>query len=130
MNHHQTNSISADFWEKLKRIRSLSRLVLVALEEDDVDRVERLSKESERLMAEIRPTVEARGEVVERNEDDIQMRELLGELGRMNQRILEVLDERREEVRAELGRVRDGKLKLVHYRNSAEREPELLDVNS
>ena len=47
----------------------------------------------------------------------------------MNQRILEEIEIRRAEVRAELGRVREGKLKLVHYRTPGEREPELVDLS-
>ncbi|MCB9834113.1 MAG: hypothetical protein H6807_16750 [Planctomycetes bacterium] len=129
MSQQQNYSITPDFWKKLAEIRSLSRLVLVALEEENVEEVERLSRDSERLMAEIRPTVEARGQAAERNEDDLLLRELLGELATMNQRILEELDLRREAVRAELGRVREGKLKLVHYRSSREREPEMLDIS-
>ena len=66
MSQQQNYSITPDFWKKLAEIRSLSRLVLVALEEENVEEVERLSRDSERLMAEIRPTVEARGQAAER----------------------------------------------------------------
>lgn len=129
MNQNNPYSITPEFWDQLAKIRSISRLVLVALAEDDIEEVERLSRESDRLMTAIRPVVEERARVKEGNEDDV-LRKLLRELGVMNQRILEEIEVRRNEVREELGRVRDSKLRLVHYRNAHEPEPELLDIES
>lgn len=123
-------SITPEFWDQLSQVRTISRLTLNALEENDIDEVERLSRESEELMAQIKPVIEARASATERNEDDMLLKELLVELQKMNDRILEEVVLHRDAAKEELARVRDGKLRLVHYKSNVKPDPELLNTHS
>lgn len=115
------------FWSNLERIRSCSRLVLTAIEQDDIAEVERITKESETLMAEIRPIIEERRQDPNRNEHDEVLFEIVNELKKMNDRIIEELQVRAEETRVEIGRIRENRLKLVHHRPNLNINPSLLD---
>lgn len=123
-------SITPDFWEKLSQVRTVSRLTLNALEDNDIDEVERLSKESDALMAEIRPVIVARAEATERNEDDLLLKELLVELQKMNDRILEEVILHRDATKKELCTIRESKLRLVHYKSNIKPDPALLNTHS
>ena len=125
MTHH---SITPEFWEKLSQVRSISRLTLNALEENDIEEVERLSKESDLLMGEIKPVIEARASAKERNDDDLILKDLLVELQKMNDRILEEITLHREAAHKELCMIRESKLRLVHYKSNHEPEPALLNT--
>ena len=121
-----TSTYTAEFWQTLTRLRTSSRLILAALEDDDVEQVERLSRDAERDMASIRPIVDARVADSDRTEEDEQMAEMLRDLKDMNDRILEVLSVKSTETSTRIGEIRENKLKLVHYR-SADRGPRVLD---
>ena len=124
------DSITPGFWDKLTRVRSISRLTLDALETEDIDEVERLSRESDVLMGELRPIIEARAASKERTEDDALLKELLIELKTMNDRILEEVTLHRDATQAELGVIRESRLRLVHYRSGVQPEPAVLDTRS
>ncbi|MCA9321053.1 MAG: hypothetical protein KDB53_09975 [Planctomycetes bacterium] len=111
-----TTTYSAGFWQTITRLRSSSRLILSALEHDDVDEVERLSRAAERDMAIIRPVIEARADDPDRNPEDAQLAEMVAGLKDMNDRILEVLAEKRRETLDRLGELRSNRLRLAHYR--------------
>ena len=121
------SSLTTRLWERLAEVRSLSRLILVALEEDDVVEVERLARRSDRAMAEIGPRLEARRLDGGGSEDDAMLGEILADLKRMNDRILEELALRAAETRESLGELRHARLRLVHHRHGATQEPALLD---
>ncbi|MFT7617208.1 MAG: hypothetical protein ACI97A_000842 [Planctomycetota bacterium] len=124
------HSITPDFWDKLSQVRTISRLTLNALEANDIDEVERLSKESDAVMTEIKPIIEARAESADRNEDDFLLKELLIELQTMNDRILEEVIHHRDETLKELNQIRSSKLKLVHYKSTAQPDPALINTQS
>ena len=111
-----TGSYTTRFWERLREVRLCSRRLLVALEEDDVDEVERLSRDAEELLAELKPVIEERLRTSERSEDDEMLGEMLSDLAAMNGRILEELAERTERVRRDLAEVRENRLRLTHFR--------------
>ena len=111
--------ITTEFWQSLSGLRACSRRILVALEEGDFDALVRLSRESERTLAELRPVIEARMEHPERTEEDELLAEMLEDLRRMNDRIVEELALGRQAVADELGEVRESRLKLVQFRDAA-----------
>lgn len=123
-------SITPDFWDKLSQVRTISRLTLNALEDNDIDEVERLSKESDAVMSEIKPIIEARAASAERNDDDVLLKGLLVELKTMNDRILEEVILHRDEAKQELHLVRSSKLKLVHYKSNMQPDPALINTQS
>ena len=123
-------SITPEFWEKLSQVRNLSRLTLNALEEQDIEEVERLSRESEDLMHELKPIIEARSRSEERNDDDVLLKELLLELQKMNDRILEEVTLHRDATLEELKRIRSSKLRLVHYKSNIKPDPAILNTQS
>lgn len=123
-------SITPEFWDKLSQIRTISRLTLNALEENDIDEVERLSRESDQMMSEVKPVIEARAADSERNEDDLLLKELLFELQKMNDRILEEVIIHRDATKKELSMIRESKLRLVHYKSNHQPDPELLNTHS
>lgn len=122
--------MTPEFWNNLNELKNNSTLVLAALESDDCELVERLARESEALLAEIRPEIEARLFSPDRTDEDMQIVDVLKELETLNGAIRDRLSERREEVVKELGEVRTNKLRLVHYRSNSTAEtgtPHLLD---
>ncbi len=123
-------SITPDFWEKLSQVRTISRLILNALEVNDIEEVERLSRESDALMAQIKPIIEERAAAVERTEDDLHLKELLIELQKMNDRILEEVVLHRDATKKELCTIRENKLRLVHYKSNHQPDPALLNTHS
>lgn len=125
-----TTSITPTFWKNLERIRNCSRLVLAALAENDVERVEQVTRESETLMAEIAPVLEERRQDPNRNEDDEMLFEIVHELKQMNTRIIDELKVRADETRVEIGRIRESRLKLVHHRPQLSIHPSILDRSS
>ncbi len=109
---------SPAFWKRLTRLRAISRLILAALEEDDVDRVKALSEEAEERMAEIRPIIESRLQDPDRTEDDAQLAEMVGDLKLMNDRILDVLSVKAEETRRAIGEAKETRLRLMRFKAS------------
>ncbi|HGY92703.1 MAG TPA: hypothetical protein ENK43_16155 [Planctomycetes bacterium] len=107
---------SPAFWQRLTRLRSISRLVLAALEEDDVDRVKALSEEAEERMGEIRPIIESRLQDPDRTEDDEQLADMVGDLKLMNDRILDVLSVKTEETRRAIGEAKEARLRLMRFK--------------
>lgn len=71
-------------WEQLARLRDLSRLVLAAAAEDDIERMQRYCAESEALVALVAPELAART-------DDTEAHRLLGEITALQQRVREEL---------------------------------------
>lgn len=122
--------ITADFWKTLSGLRACSRRILVALEEGDLDELERLSRESEETLAVLKPVLEERMAHPEHNEDDIRLAEMVDDLKLMNERIVEELEIGKQQIANEIGEVRENRLRLVQYRDAAlAKEPQLVDLD-
>jgi|GEM_PF-4136647 cysteinyl-tRNA synthetase len=74
-------------WAKLTRLRDLSRLILAAATEDDIEAVERFSAESEAMIEALRNDLDAGSAPAE-------AKELLAEVTAMHRRISNELEER------------------------------------
>jgi hypothetical protein len=109
------------FWTVLDRLRTTSQLVLIALERDDVETVERLSREADDMIATIRPELDARAAADEEGD----FRPLVFELQRLNGRVLERLEEKKRETLERLGQIRTHRLQLVHFRHAGDSGNEL-----
>jgi hypothetical protein len=92
-------------WAGLNRLRAISRLVLVAIEQEDLERVAELSRESETIIAALKnhsgPSADAEF-----------VRTLLDEIGQANRRIVEELKERMFDTSRELARTRETRYRL------------------
>ncbi len=82
-------------WQALRRLRNVSRLILVAIERDDLEAIERLADESQHLIDELRPALDG-------TKPDPEFAEPFAEIGAMNQMIVARLKERRDEVAREI----------------------------
>ena len=120
--------MSTDFWAALRLLRRSSERVLIAIEQDDIDAVERLSRESETLVRELQSCFDAGGPDVD-EETREGFRELVRELRAINDRVLFRLAEKRNETLQRLGELRQNRLRLVRYEN-VDIEPARLDVQS
>lgn len=86
-------------WAKLTRLRDLSRLILAAAAEDDIEAVERFSSESEAL-------IEALGQDLEDGSAPPEARELLDDVTAMHRRITAELEARLVATARELAALR------------------------
>jgi len=120
-------TMDPSFWDDLQELRNVSRLVLAALETGDLDRVESLARRSEDLIGHVRPVIEVRARATDRTEDDDRLTGVVEDLEAMNDRVLEVLAEKRDEALELLGAVRGHRLRLAHYRSGQVPEPELVN---
>ncbi|MEZ6195552.1 MAG: hypothetical protein R3F20_07470 [Planctomycetota bacterium] len=100
-------AITNELWAGLDEMRRISRLILVALEEDDLDRVQALARRSSELTA----LVER--ELGDAADADGELAECLFELSRMNGRIVEVLRSRRDEARDAMAEARRRRFQVV-----------------
>ena len=111
-------------WDALKRLRDISRLVLAAIERDDLDEVARLAREGDALTAIVAPVIashQGRPELPEGVDDE------LTELGHAYSNIVAGLGRRARETQRELGDVRRTRtqLRLVGLKGSD--EPAMVD---
>lgn len=114
-------------WKALEELRNTSQMVLVALENDDIDLVQRLANEADEWLALLRPEIERRAAEAPLTEADQAFTEVVHELQTINGRILERIDEKKKESAQRLGDLRRHRLKLVHYRASQAAEASRLD---
>ena len=122
-----TETHDEGFWLALHRVRQASRLILVALDDDDLDQVQRLSRVCARDMDRIRPAIEARLDRADRTEDDEALAVMLRELSLANDRIVQTLMERRRETAEALGEVRSNRLRILRWRSGSEDEATVVD---
>jgi hypothetical protein len=87
--------------DRVQRLRDVSRLILDAIERDDLPAMERHVNESERLVAQIGARLSQ-----ERGEQVVESRDLLDHIRRMNAGMIERLRERQEALTTEIGRAR------------------------
>ena len=119
----KTDTNNAEFWDSLQELRKLSQLVLVALEADNLDEVQKLANRSDRLLAIVKPEIDRRSHL-----GDTELSVILDGLKTMNDRIVVVLNEKRSETAIEIERTRNSRNQVQHYKSNHDREPELLDV--
>jgi len=93
-------------WAGLQRLRSISRLVLVAIEHEDDAGVRRLATEAETIIASL--------SALPPNQDGTpsHLHEALGDIRATNQRVVQALEERAAATREELTQVRETRLRL------------------
>lgn len=111
-------------WAALARLRDVSRLVLVAIENDDLDQVNRLAKEADVLVASIKAYRESDQPLSD------EARAMIEEISAGNRRVVEGLNQRLSETSAELTRTRAGRAKLKAVKlppTAATATPSLLD---
>lgn len=101
-----------DLWPALDELRKISRLVLVALEENELDRVQELAMRSRELA-----TVIEEGLVDHPRSAELEA--ILRELRGMNDRILEVLVEQREEAAQSIAETRRQRFKVLASKRDA-----------
>jgi hypothetical protein len=87
--------------DRVQRLRDVSRLILDAIERDDLPAMERHVNESERLVAQI-----AKGLSEHRSESSEESRGLLDHIRRMNAGMIDSLRERQDAIVREIGRAR------------------------
>lgn len=118
---------SPAIWAALARLRDVSRLVLAAIERDDLDQVHRFAKEADVLVA----GVKAYQESDEPLSDEA--RAMIEEIAAANRRVVDGLQGRLRATSAELARSREGRsrLKAVKMPPSAvSGAPSLVDRNT
>lgn len=93
-------------WAALARLRDVSRLVLVAIERDDLDAVGRLAREADTLVAGVQAYQESDQPLC----DDA--RELIEQIAAANRRIVDGLRDRMQSTSDELGRARESRARL------------------
>ena len=114
-------------WAALARLRDVSRLVLAAIERDDLDQVHRCSREADVLVASVRAYQES-GEPLSE-----EACEMIEQITVANQRVVDGLQGRIRETSAELARSRDGSSRLKAVKmppTAATAKPTLLDRNT
>lgn len=113
-----------NIWASLARIRDLSRMVLAAIERDDLEEIERLSRESNALLAVVEP-------VLDRMKEDSTLPADIGvqlrELASTYQAITSALQERRDSVGRGLKEVRRNRARLKGAGLNITSEPSLID---
>lgn len=104
-----TTATIIDLWPALDELRRTSRLVLVALEEDDLDRVQMLAARSQELAGIVESGLAG-------HPSSPALAETLGELRAMNDRIVQVLAERRDAAAASVAEARRQRFRVVASR--------------
>jgi chorismate mutase len=104
-----TSDTIIDLWPALDELRRTSRLVLIALEADDLDRVQTLAARSQELAS----TVE---NGLKDHPSSPKLATILRELHAMNDRIVTVLAERRAEAAQAVAETRRQRFRVVASR--------------
>jgi hypothetical protein len=111
-------------WASLARIRNISRLVLAAIERDDIEEIERLSREGKALLAVVQPVLDRMKEE-STLPDDIGTQ--LEELSASYQAIIGGLKRRRDEIGRTLEDVRRTRVRLRKAGLAADSGPPTVD---
>jgi hypothetical protein len=93
-------------WAALARLRDVSRLVLVAIDKDDIHGVSRLAREADTLVDSVRAY---------QNSDQLRCddaREMIEQISAANHRIVDDLQDRMRTTSDELGRARRSRARL------------------
>lgn len=93
-------------WAALARLRDVSRLVLVAIDRDDMDAVSRLAKEADTLVAGVRAYQDSSEPLC----DDA--RGMIEQISAANRRIVDGLRDRMQSTSDELVRTRESRARL------------------
>ncbi len=109
-------------WAQLARVRDISRLVLVAIETNDLPEVQRLSRESNEILASLRAQREEEGGL------SPEFQEIINVIGNQNRRIVEELQSRMLDLKSELATVRQSRARIKSSQlPSANLQPTSLD---
>ncbi len=98
-------------WTALSRLRNVSRLVLAAIQRNDLDSVQQLAREGDALVKCIEPILGSSSDAALAEN----MGSILEEVSILHRRILESLTTERDAVAQELAKVREtrGKLRAI-----------------
>lgn len=122
--------VSGTFWNDLVELCRISRLVLVSLENDDLGRAAELCAASEILHARVRPVVERMAREGRLGDEAGDLGVLLASVRTMNEKIVDVLAEKKESSARALEETREARIRLSWHRGQAVQEPSRLDLCS
>lgn len=106
-----------DLWPPVRELRSLSRVVLAALEQDDFDTVKRLAERSDILLRQVTAALKARNDSADRSER-IEIEASLRDLQTVNRAIVARIERQKAEALAALRETRNARLRIASWRGS------------